>query len=164
MPVPPPQRGGKTSGRAAASTSPQRFNPGAAPSCLQLHGLNHKPAEGAAIVTKRGAECRGGAMMACIGWTWEGGGFASIRCRWERWRMAGWLAAGLRAPDVSPCPSLLTYPPYINWLVGSVPRIPRRGFPTRIYFLASVALNDRSEYAEGRTPEGRKRQLMGCTR
>ena len=39
-----------------------------------------------------------------------------------------------------------------------------RGFPTRIYFLASVALNDRSEYAEGRTPEGRKRQLMGCTR
>ena len=36
--------------------------------------------------------------------------------------MAGWLAAGLRAPDVSPCPSLLTYPPYINWLVGSVPR------------------------------------------
>ena len=39
--------------------------------------------------------------------------------------MAGWLAAGLRAPDVSPCPSLLTYPPYINWLVGSVPRIPR---------------------------------------
>ena len=125
MPVPPPQRGGKTSGRAAASTSPQRFNPGAAPSCLQLHGLNHKPAEGAAIVTKRGAECRGGAMMACIGWKWEGGGFASIRCRWERWRMAGWLAAGLRALDAPPCPSLLTYPPYINWLVGSVPRIPR---------------------------------------
>ena len=85
-------------------------------------------------------------MMACIGWTWEGGGFASIRCRWESWRIAGWLAAGLRAPDVSPCPSLLTYPPYINWLVGSVPRIPRRGFPAGFTFSQSVALNDRSEY------------------
>ena len=61
-------------------------------------------------------------MMACIGWTWE----REVRLRFHPLQM-GEMAHGRLAfswpacaPDAPPYPSLLKYPPYINWLDGSV--------------------------------------------